>query len=295
MPLGVASVGDIIAVGLLIKDLVSALNEARGSSHDFQQLVRQLQSLGDVLHQVETLVRRHDASPGLNALCVSITRRTATCEDLIKPFLLKVRKYQHSLKVGGSGSVFQDAACKMRWKICEADEVESFRAHLLTHTISIQALLEMWNIAHAQTQKAIADAAASAESSSQAHENHSNTFLNELLFYQGTFTVTDAFGERFPMHLQFVNSWEVFDAAMEARFRGQKGHRKILEKQFALQNVGNQIELSRRRPWKAVVKPGQQLDMEIIFSRSGIVAPDGRSCPGCSFVGTDGSDDLHEW
>ncbi|KAL9082773.1 MAG: hypothetical protein Q9159_006186 [Coniocarpon cinnabarinum] len=251
MPLGVASVGDIIAVGLLIKDLVSALNEARGSSHDFQQLVRQLQSLGDVLHQVETLVRRHDASPGLNALCVSITRRTATCEDLIKPFFLKVRKYQHSLKVGGSGSVFQDAACKMRWKICEADEVESF--------------------------------------------HHSNTFLNELLFYQGTFTVTDAFGERFPMHLQFVNSWEVFDAAMEARFRGQKGHRKILEKQFALQNVGNQIELSRRRPWKAVVKPGQQLDMEIIFSRSGIVAPDGRSCPGCSFVGTDGSDDLHEW
>ena len=118
---------------------------------------------------------------------------------------------------------------------------------------------------------------------------------SELQLSQGVFVMIDALGRTFPMHLQFVNSWEVFDAAMEAHFRNVKGHRKIMDKEFALQNRGTGLELSRSRPWEGVLKPGQRVDMEMIFSSTGTVAPPDRQCPGCMQYAPETTSRVCEW
>ena len=84
------------------------------------------------------------------------------------------------------------------------------------------------------------------------------------------------------MHIEFVNSWDVFDAAVEARFRGLKGYKKVLNKEFALQDKRTGLEISRRRPWEGVVQPQQRIDMEMIFASTCTVEPRRRACPTCS-------------
>ena len=146
MPIGVASIGDIVALCLLTKDLITALNQTRGSSRDFQQLVKQLQSLASVLHEVDLLTKREKITPSLDAIRVTLSRIAADCQDLIEPFYGRLRGYQDRLKLGGSGRVLHDAACKWRWKFCEADEVERLRADLLAHTMTMQTLIGVWNL-----------------------------------------------------------------------------------------------------------------------------------------------------
>lgn len=42
MPITFGSVGDVISVCLLIKDLVKTLDDSRGSSAEYQEVIREL-------------------------------------------------------------------------------------------------------------------------------------------------------------------------------------------------------------------------------------------------------------
>ncbi|MCJ1481229.1 hypothetical protein MMC06_001385 [Schaereria dolodes] len=68
MPVTTGSVGDIIRVCLLVKDLITALDSSRGSSAEYQELVRELWALDRVLLEVELLVRTCSDIIELNAL-----------------------------------------------------------------------------------------------------------------------------------------------------------------------------------------------------------------------------------
>lgn len=56
MPVAVSSIGDVISLCLLLKDLVIALSDCRGASHEFQELIRELQILERVLLQAYVLL-----------------------------------------------------------------------------------------------------------------------------------------------------------------------------------------------------------------------------------------------
>ncbi|KAL9060941.1 MAG: hypothetical protein Q9162_000385 [Coniocarpon cinnabarinum] len=95
---------------------------------------------------------------------------------------------------------------------------------------------------------------------------------------------------QFLVDVQFINTWEAFDAIMEVKFRGQHGHRKIIDKEFALSETGNNREIRRERPWDGVIKPKQQIDMTMLFIDVDIrLNPQGR-CPACDKVSTEGKD-----
>ncbi|KAL9055205.1 MAG: hypothetical protein Q9162_003698 [Coniocarpon cinnabarinum] len=178
MVIAVASVGDIIAVAQLAKELIDALKDAQGSSHDFHQLVQHLQSLTDVLKHVDDVTKRHDVSPSLDALRVSISRTASNCEELVEQFFGKIRKYQRSLKPGRSGALLQDAAKKMRWKFFEAGDVERFRTEILAHAVSMQTMLEVWyitvnEISHAETRGPIDKSNARKPSTNGTHTHQS--------------------------------------------------------------------------------------------------------------------------
>ncbi|KAF1974790.1 hypothetical protein BU23DRAFT_460501 [Bimuria novae-zelandiae CBS 107.79] len=71
MPITFGAVGDIISVCLLVKDLVDALDEARGSKAEYQSVIRELWILDRALLEIDLLSRTHGngATPELRSLC----------------------------------------------------------------------------------------------------------------------------------------------------------------------------------------------------------------------------------
>lgn len=57
MPITFGSVGDIISVSLLVKDILVALDDSRGSSAEYQGIIRELYILDRALLEIGQLSR----------------------------------------------------------------------------------------------------------------------------------------------------------------------------------------------------------------------------------------------
>ena len=141
MPIGVGSVGDIISLCLLAKDLVEALNNSRGAAAEYQEIVREIWGLERALLQIDLLSRTCNGSSELNALYETAHRSAEDCRVCIAAFLAKIKKYNKSLKKGGSSSIFCDAPRKIQWQVIQSSEVSKFRAEIGAHSQSIGMLL----------------------------------------------------------------------------------------------------------------------------------------------------------
>jgi hypothetical protein len=141
MPIGVGSVGDIISICLLVKDLVEALNSSRGAAAEYQEMTRELWGLERALLQVDLLSRTCNNSPELNALHETACRTAEDCRRCISDFLKKIKKYEPSLREAGSGSLIRDASRKIQWQVMQSSDVSKFRAEIGAHSQSISMLL----------------------------------------------------------------------------------------------------------------------------------------------------------
>ena len=142
MSITFGSVGDIISVSLLVKDLLIALNDSRGSSAEYQALVRELYILDTALLQVEQLSRSHSTTPELQALCETAKQTVTKCRDSVAEFTARIKKYSRSLAAGGSGNILKDTARKIQWRASQKEaEIAKFRAELTGYSESINMLL----------------------------------------------------------------------------------------------------------------------------------------------------------
>ncbi|KAF2432653.1 hypothetical protein EJ08DRAFT_648083 [Tothia fuscella] len=88
----------------------------------------------------------------------------------------------------------------------------------------------------------------------------------------------DALGRATPFHLDFINSSKAFIAVLRVRFE-HKGIQKIERDEFLLEDAVKNRELSlRATPWESLFKPGQYVNMSMIFQETS--AP--WTCPSCS-------------
>jgi hypothetical protein len=140
MPITFGSIGDIISVCLIIKDLVAALDDSRGSTTEYREVIRELWVLDRALLEVNLLSRTCDNTIELNALCKTARQAAENCRHSIESFSRKVRKYGSSLDEGGSKNVFRDTAMKIRW-VSQKDDLAKFRAEVNAHSSSINMLL----------------------------------------------------------------------------------------------------------------------------------------------------------
>jgi hypothetical protein len=102
----------------------------------------------------------------------------------------------------------------------------------------------------------------------------------EPCWIQEPLILTDALGRVAPVHLELINSWEVFDSVLAARFRNIPGEQKIRHKEYALQDRGSLRDLERSQPFESSFLPGRRVDMSMIFERSHLLVT---SCPRCGF------------
>ena len=134
------AVGDFIAIGILIKDLVELLDDSRGSSWEYQALVEQLRVLGRVIDRAEDFYQQQcdtddlrDTRDELKAVIDETKRR-------LQGVAGKLPRYKTSLAAGGSRNPVKDAARKVQWRI-EKKEIKKFHDDVMQYTNSIQSLL----------------------------------------------------------------------------------------------------------------------------------------------------------
>ena len=73
MPVGI-TFGDIISLCIIIKDLVKTLDDSRGASSEYREVIRELWALDRVLLEVELLWRTCESTIELNALRETVRR-----------------------------------------------------------------------------------------------------------------------------------------------------------------------------------------------------------------------------
>jgi hypothetical protein len=101
------------------------------------------------------------------------------------------------------------------------------------------------------------------------------------------FILEDAIGRIAPVHLQFVTSWDAFNAVLEIRFREIQGFHKIKRKQYGLQDKATKRDIEQSRPWQRAFLPGQRIEMSFLFDtpeKEGSMSD--VTCPGCQITST---------
>ncbi|KAL2064339.1 hypothetical protein VTL71DRAFT_4833 [Oculimacula yallundae] len=131
------SAGDFIAALNLVSTVVDALRDSGDSSTEYRELISQLYTLETALISV----KRIELNDTQHAEHIALMQAASQCQRTIDAFWEKIKKYQPSLKTGGTGSRVKDSWRKVRWAVCRKEDLRAFKANLMGHTESIEMLL----------------------------------------------------------------------------------------------------------------------------------------------------------
>jgi hypothetical protein len=113
------SIGDFIAVGSLITDITCSLREVGGSKSEYQELLRELESLQHALSHLDKLQVGGSSPVDLD----SIKYAALSCRRPLEQFLANIRKYDKSLGVWNERGRLRSAADKVRWAFGQKNEI----------------------------------------------------------------------------------------------------------------------------------------------------------------------------
>lgn len=131
------SAGDFIAALNLVSTVVDALRDSGESSTEYREIISQLFSLETALISV----KRIELDDAQQAERIALMQAASQCQRTIDAFWDKIKKYQPSLRAGGTGSRIKDGWRKVRWALCRKEDLVKFKADLMGHTESIEMLL----------------------------------------------------------------------------------------------------------------------------------------------------------
>jgi hypothetical protein len=133
------SVGDFVSIGLLIKEIASALNGS--SSAEYRELINELQLLQQTLHEIEDL----EGLPGQENVISAVKFAAVMCQTPLNEFASKLRKYdilaESDLK--RNSEVAKSWGRKVQWNVSMKDEVQKLRAYLGVHLGSLNLRLSI--------------------------------------------------------------------------------------------------------------------------------------------------------
>lgn len=127
------SIGDFIAVALLIKEIVTSLQGCSSAEH--RQLTDELQLLEQALHEIEFLEGPH----GQEAVVEAIKVAALKCQAPLDHFACKLKKYDVLAESDSKKmrKVVQGWARKVQWGLFMKEEVQTLRAYLAVHLSSL--------------------------------------------------------------------------------------------------------------------------------------------------------------
>ncbi|KAK4175812.1 hypothetical protein QBC36DRAFT_17892 [Triangularia setosa] len=137
------AVGDLLALLSLINDIRTALDDCRGSSKTYRDLIEVLTLLEKSLQQVEKIYQRPGLAAGLQYLGEIVQATVNQVCTALQEFQGRIcSKYGPSLTDSGSGNAFKDVTRKIQWKF-EEKHVEQFHAKAAALTVSLNLILDI--------------------------------------------------------------------------------------------------------------------------------------------------------
>ncbi|KAI8212040.1 hypothetical protein K4K52_009008 [Colletotrichum sp. SAR 10_76] len=143
--LAFGAVGDFIAVIALIKDIITALDDSRGSAKDYRDVVHSLEILQRTVEQVNKIYDDHGVAKDLSDLRILAMNSAGRIQQGLEAFRDRNRKYGNSLGAGAKRNVLRDAVRKIQWSFEEKD-VMKFRDEMKGYTVSLSMLLDVTTI-----------------------------------------------------------------------------------------------------------------------------------------------------
>lgn len=131
------SIGDFIAVGKLVADIISILKDAEGSGREYQELVRELENLARLLHHIDRLPSSGTPSSVIDTLKSNVS----SCKIPLEQIHARIKKYEQSLGSGSHGQGWKAAKEKIQWRMCEPKELQRYQMYLQIHIGTINGLL----------------------------------------------------------------------------------------------------------------------------------------------------------
>ncbi|KAH3960392.1 hypothetical protein HBI73_176210 [Parastagonospora nodorum] len=131
------SVGDVFAIGKLIKDIVGALQSVGGAKSEYQELVREFQSLDTALRHLDRLEDQTTVPNHVGA----IKAAALICRHPLQDFLTRIKKYETSLGPWSRAHAGKAAKDKLRWTLGERDDIRRLQTYLAIHLGTINTLL----------------------------------------------------------------------------------------------------------------------------------------------------------
>jgi hypothetical protein len=105
--------------------------------------------------------------------------------------------------------------------------------------------------------------------------------------------LTDPLGRVAPIHLELINSWEVFQSVLVARFNKLPGHGKIIRGEYAIQEKSLRRDIDPSLPFESSFLPGGHVDISITFKWQDDLL--NTSCPSCRTRSSESSSDAIKW
>ena len=318
------SVSDLCMGLKLIKESAEALDDKKGAASDYGGLLTEVGSLQEGLATVEELLQNDNLPKRQH---VALERLVCECHKSIEEFIESISKYQPHLRYGTKGIVPKFR--KMQWALSRKEDVAKFRLLLGRHASAINMLLITLQAKQSLVSKA-SHKNTIARIDSEAHltnmmqtmsveQRQSLLFLTqqnrELLrtiqdmrhmleaqtrvppqiLLQQPVVLLDPLGKIAPFHLEFIDSPECFMAVLHARFVqagvGRGGLSRLVNREFAIEDSQRKRQLDLDKPWSQVFRPGQQVDMRMIFHR---FACPPSTCPSCLEMNDEDIEEIEE-
>ncbi|KAI9810302.1 MAG: hypothetical protein M1827_006352 [Pycnora praestabilis] len=280
------SVGDFIAGIDLIRELIAALNESTGSASEYQAVIHELRSLQSLFKHLESLRLKDD----LKAQGQAVGEEVRACERTIKLFLGRVAGYDPFLRKDGSGVKWRDGLWKLKWCRLRREDVERVQMLVQGHVAALQLQISLIQLESSrlddiansavlmrvdgQLQSSITHSVENAKMQKEIYniirtiqQQQLQPPIPQQVVRQQPITVEDARGRRYPFHLELINSWEEFEGLLKLKLKDPTSQQKIARGEYIIQDTRTKRDLPRSRAWETCLRPGQCVNMSMVFHR----------------------------
>ena len=319
------SMSDLFAALKIIKDSLEAIDDEKGAVVDYANLTSEISILWDGLESVEEI----QLDPDLSEKQIAALKRSVNaCYNSVESFLESISAYQPFLGTRSSGIVSKYR--KVKWALCKKDDVAKFREQLRSHVSSISMLLLTFQAKQRLSSKASQSSdvvkvrqsednnitrmlkglsieqrqffMVMAQQNKQLMQSIEDMRLMLQLqanvppqvMLQQPVIFLDPFGKTSPFHLDFVDSSECFMAVLKARFTNAgvppAGLSRLDNHEFVIQDSRRNRPINLTNNWASVFRPGQSVDMSMIFHR---FACPPSTCPACFETNEDDDKQVH--
>ncbi|KAJ7156843.1 hypothetical protein C8R43DRAFT_883734 [Mycena crocata] len=263
----VVSFGDILTLAKLAWTLARILRESTGSSAEYQDLVAELDSLGNALQSLDQFV----SNPGPTKLQSSVENAVnyalSKCRTLIAEFLKKVEGYQFSLKKGGSGNGMRDSWRKIGWGLFKKDEIKILKTQLMEQKTTINMMLTLSHCAvlervektanHQQVTLAAIHCSVKQLPRSLGHTWEGGNTHKVIWF-------VDAVGNKLPIPIELCITRATFDGLLRVYFKNRAGNSYIEQEHYELAEEVND-EVCGIKDWDDHIRPGITITTRMIY------------------------------